>query len=94
MSIFFPAIGLATSAVAIKKITQKQFLSAAEALSEKSRPNLFPPLTELREVTKYIAIQVIKTARSEGLTGKISDEEIEEAVEKVMWFPNYPDYTV
>lgn len=85
----FPAMGLAAATFKIKKITQKQFLVAAKALSEKAAPFLFPPLSRLREVTCHIAEKVGECAMEEGLADHIASDKLRPMLEKKMWFPSY-----
>lgn len=88
----FPAIGLAAAALKSREVTQRQFLVAAAALSEKSAPFLFPPFSRLREVIEHIATSVAKSAIEEGLASPPPGKSVEQAIQEKMWFPSYPTY--
>ncbi len=96
----FPGVGLGIVASQTPKVIEKMFIRAAYVLSEHSPlikdPNsmLFPPLEELRSVSRSIAIEVMKVAQEEGLSPKTTLKEIEKRVDETMWSPNYPTYTV
>lgn len=91
----FPGIGLGIIACRSKKVTDRMFFIAAETLSNQApilhQPNgsLFPPFENLREVSRKIACAVVAIAQEEGLSPKTSSKQIEEMVDKTMWFPNY-----
>jgi len=87
----FPAIGLAQAALKIKKITNKQFIVAGEALSKRAPPFLFPPLSRLREVIREIAIEVAQVAIEEGVA-ETPTINLEQQIDNTMWFPAYPEY--
>lgn len=95
----FPGVGLGVIASGSKKVSDKMFLTAAQKLSEYSpmatdpKKALFPPLTELREVTREIAIAVALAAQEEGLADKIPLEELEKRVDANKWLPEYKTYT-
>jgi malate dehydrogenase (oxaloacetate-decarboxylating) len=94
----FPGMGLGLIAVKAKLVTDKMFMAAAKALAAaspaKSDPeaNLLPPLHTIRDVSYQVAFAVAKEAVNAGLANKLSDQEIETAVRKKMWFPEYLPY--
>ena len=74
------------------------FLAAAKALAElspakmdKAAP-LLPPLNDMLQVSRHIALAVAKQARAEGLTEDLSDEAIAAAIEAKIWRPEYKNY--
>lgn len=91
----FPGIGLGVIACKAKKVSDRMFFAAAEILSSQapilhqSHGSLFPAFEELRAVSRKIACAVVSIAQEEGLTPKSSPQEIEELVDKTMWFPSY-----
>lgn len=97
-SYIFPGMGLGVLASGARRVNDEMFLAAAKTLAElapaRTDPNgpLLPPLTEIRTVSKAIAVAVARTAVSLGLAPE-SPEAIHEAVERRMWFPAYRPLT-
>ena len=52
---------------------------------------LYPAQSDLREVSRAIAIGVVGEARACGL-GRGCDDEIQQAVDAAMWWPDYEEY--
>ena len=50
---------------------------------------LYPPIAGLRTVARAIAVAVVREARDSGHGRAYSDEEIEAAVDRAMWWPDY-----
>lgn len=89
----FPGIGLGVIAAKISKITDEMFIQAAHVLSKHSHfPDLFPPLTLLREISREIALAVIAVAEDQELITPMTSEEREKLVDQTIWFPSYPNY--
>ena len=97
-SYIFPGVGLATLAVQSRRVSDGMFLAAAKALAElspaktdKAAP-LLPPLNDMLQVSRHIALAVATQARAEGLTDNLSDEAIAAAIEAKIWTPEYRNY--
>lgn len=94
----FPGIGLGAIVAEARTLTDRMFLTAAKVLADwGSRPGssegtLYPPLRRLRDVSRSIAIAVAKEAAASGVGRSMSDREIEDAVERQMWWPDYLPY--
>lgn len=94
-SYVFPAIGLAVLAVKARRVTEGMFMAAAFALRDASpalgncQQPLLPPLTEIRQVTRGIAIAVSRAAQKDGAADKISSDELEARIDACMWEPSY-----
>ena len=57
------------------------------------KPNvLLPPLTSLARLSREIAFAVAKVAQAEGLAIERSDEELQDAIERNFWVPQYREY--
>jgi malate dehydrogenase (oxaloacetate-decarboxylating) len=88
----FPGVGLGVVACGAKEVTEKMFYKAAEILSLRSpmlknpTGSLFPPLEELRTISREIAMGVIEVAQKEGLAPKGSPASL---VDATMWSPAY-----
>ncbi len=94
----FPGMGLGIIAVKAKRVSDTMFMEAAKALAAaspaKNSPdaNLLPPLTQIRDVSKKVAIAVALQAVSEGLAKPMSEEAVITAIEETIWMPNYLPY--
>ncbi len=94
----FPGVGLGAIVSEAHEITEPMFLVAARTLSETVGPErlatgaLYPHQSELRAVSRKIAIAVVREARDRGVGRAFRDEEIAPAVDAAMWFPEYVPY--
>ena len=92
-SYIFPGLGLGIISIKANKVEDTMLVAAAKALSDcspcKNDPlgNLFPPLKDIREISYEIALAVAASA-DPSLTKK----EIEQAIKKKMWTPEYIPY--
>jgi malate dehydrogenase (oxaloacetate-decarboxylating) len=95
----FPGVGLGAIVARAREVTDRMFLVAAEALANMLTAErldegaLYPPLAQLRRISRQIAIAVAREARDEGVAHIASDEEIEAAVDRSMWKPEYAYYS-
>jgi malic enzyme len=93
----FPGIGLGVLVSRARRVSDSMFTIAAEVLASclsseaLTSGTLFPPLAELRNVSKKIAEGVVRIAREEGIGDPIPDVDIPRAVEREMWEPEYPE---
>jgi malic enzyme len=91
----FPGLGLGAIVANTREVTDDMFLVAAHELAdlvstERLRTGaLYPPVAGLRAVARAIAIAVARTARDDGRGLALSDPEIEAAVDRTMWWPDY-----
>ena len=92
----FPGVGLGCLVAEVNEVTDSMFTIAAEAVAnavkeeELSAGTLFPRLTELRSITRAIAVAVVREANQLGFGKPIEDKDIEQAVSAMMWEPEYP----
>ncbi|MCB1115307.1 MAG: oxaloacetate-decarboxylating malate dehydrogenase, partial [Chlamydiia bacterium] len=90
----FPGVGLGVIASKATRVTDKMFLKAADVLSRYAPilnnpyASLFPRLTELRAISRDVAIAVAKEAIEAGMCTN-PPQDIEKAVDEAMWQPNY-----
>lgn len=95
----FPGVGLGVIAAQARRVTDAMFVAAARALSELSPARrdpsqpLLPPLSEVRDVAKHIAVAVALQAQRDGLAGaRLSHDELLRRIEATMWTPDYLPY--
>jgi malic enzyme len=91
----FPGVGLGAIIAGAHEVTDAMFAVAAgtlAALVPEERLHvgaLYPSLSELRAVSRSIAVAVAREARESGVGRLLSDEAITAAVEAAMWNPSY-----
>ena len=97
-SFIFPGVGLGVIASKAHRVTDQMMYAAANALAnyvnarnDPLKP-LYPPLNEVRDVSRQVAISVAKEAVKAGLADPMSDDEIEARVNHCMWEPHYSHY--
>jgi malate dehydrogenase (oxaloacetate-decarboxylating) len=93
-SYIFPGVGLGVRAVESRRVSDAMMMAAAHALAasvdaRKPGDSLLPPLSDIRKVSRRIAIAVGATAVRDGLADPMSPAEIEAAVDATMWQPEY-----
>jgi malic enzyme len=94
----FPGIGLGAVVAEAREVTDEMFLCAAEALasvvsSERlEQGSLYPNQSELRVASRAVAIEVARAARDGGVGRNLCDDEVESAVDAMMWEPCYLRY--
>ena len=91
----FPGIGLGAIACQAKHINDAMFLAAADALAHQvSQANLdagtlYPPLSDIREVSLNIAVAVAEKAYETGLAGLKRPADLKAHIESLMYQPDY-----
>lgn len=97
-SFIFPGVGLGVLATGASKITDEMFMASARALAKQSPAlndpdaGLLPPVTDLREVAKVVALDVAKHAQKEGLAPETDEQTMKERIAALMWAPYYREY--
>ncbi|HAX82452.1 MAG TPA: NAD-dependent malic enzyme [Actinobacteria bacterium] len=92
----FPGIGMGAIVSRASKVTDAMFAAAAETLAslvseEDLRGGaLYPPIEQLRPISRAIASAVARAARDEGVGELIGDAAIEAALDAQMWDLEYP----
>jgi len=92
----FPGLGLGATLCMSKRVTDKMLYVSAEALAnfvtdeDLAQGKVFPSLTKIRDVSKAVAVAVIKQAIVEGLA-EASDipDDLDGFVENKMYYPDY-----
>jgi malic enzyme len=94
----FPGVGLGALVAEAREVTDEAFLVAAEELAVSVSPGrlqagaIYPPISELRQIARHIAVAVARRLRDTGYGRQFRDEEIEPAVDRAMWAPEYLPY--
>jgi malate dehydrogenase (oxaloacetate-decarboxylating) len=93
----FPGIGLGAIVSRATEITDRMFAVAASTLAglvsagRLAQGALYPPLADLRAVSRAIAIAVATEARASGVAGMDDGARMEDAVDAHMWRPVYQE---
>jgi malic enzyme len=95
----FPGMGLGAIVAETPEVTDDMFLVAAHELSRLVSAGdrlqmgaLYPPIGGLRAVARAIAVAVVGEARDSGHGRAYSDADIESAVDRAIWWPDYIPY--
>jgi len=94
-SYVFPGLGLGVIASGARRVTDEMFLAAARVLSDcgpaQSGPDvpLLPPLENIREVSRRVALAVGIEAQRQGLARQTSLQDWEQTLEARRWEPRY-----
>ena len=92
----FPGVGLGAIVSEATEVTDSMFAAAAHALAEQvdsptlAAGMLYPPLTELRSISRSIAAAVAREARDSGVGTEATDAEIDERLDHEIWNLDYP----
>ncbi len=93
----FPGVGLATIASRATEVTDRMFGVAATTLADLVSADrlkegaLYPQISELRQISRAIAIAVAREALASGASPLEPDHDMEAAVDAAMWMPAYQD---
>jgi malate dehydrogenase (oxaloacetate-decarboxylating) len=91
----FPGIGLGVLVSEAREVTDAMFAAAARVLADEvdaeslRSGSLFPPIRDIRRVTRRIAQAVVWEARDSGVGRAIADTDIPGTVKAAMWDPAY-----
>jgi malate dehydrogenase (oxaloacetate-decarboxylating) len=94
-ALVFPGIGLGVLVAEAGEVTDSLFAKAAQALADEVRKedlaagSLFPPVRDLRRITRRVAEAVVREARDSGIGRRFADGEIAAALAATMWEPVY-----
>jgi malate dehydrogenase (oxaloacetate-decarboxylating) len=94
----FPGLGLGAIAAEARSITDRMFLGAARTLADAvtdarlAAGAIYPPVADLRAVTRAIATGVAREAVAAGIAGIGPDDDVDAVVDAAMWWPAYVPY--
>jgi malate dehydrogenase (oxaloacetate-decarboxylating) len=95
-SYVFPGVGLGILASGARRVTDGMFMAASRALAETApawtdpEGALLPPLTQIRDVSRQIAVAVGEAAQRDGVADRVTRDILESRVAANMWEPIYP----
>jgi len=94
----FPGLGLGAIAAESRMISERMFLLAARALADAvtdarlAGGAIYPPVGDLRAVSRTIAMVVAREAIDAGLAGIDPATDVASLVDAAMWWPAYVPY--
>jgi len=94
----FPGIGLGAIAIKAKHLSDDMLWAATDALSQCSPTNhdpkapLLPKLSETKSISRHVAFAVALQARKEGLAEIDPQLDLNQAINRVTWEPQYYPY--
>lgn len=94
----FPGVGLGAILAETRDIPDVFFAIAAKTVAECVSQerlevgSLYPDQGMLREVSRRIAVSVIKAARDLKIGRSLPDDQIDQFVRDSMWYPEYAEY--
>jgi len=94
----FPGVGLGIVASGATRVTDKMFLAAAHALADMmeyknlEKGALYPALSEIRNVSKRIALAVALEVYNSDLASQPRPENLEQHIKEIMYSPHYESY--
>ncbi len=94
----FPGVGLGVVAVRASRVTDAMFMAAARTLAacvteaDLAQGSLYPPLTQVRDVSAQIAVAVAEIAVREGLTDAEPGEDLHATISAQVYDPSYSPY--
>ncbi|MEJ2210382.1 MAG: NAD-dependent malic enzyme [Anaerolineae bacterium] len=94
----FPGVGLGAIACGTRLVTDEMFFASAKALAEQvseadlEQGLIYPPLTDIREVSTAIAVAVAEVAYERGLTSQPRPDDLRAYIEAQMYVPEYKSY--
>ena len=91
----FPALGMAIFATEAKRVTDKMLLVASEAVADQIKNEdfekglIYPPIKNIREVSKNVAIKVAEEIFRSGLARVKKPKNLEKFIRSKMYEPLY-----
>ena len=95
----FPGVGLGLLASRAGRVTTEMFVAAALALSEASpalkdpSAPLYPPLEDVRNISRDVAFAVAREAQRSGLAEPTTTIELKRRIEETIWSPEHTTLT-
>jgi malate dehydrogenase (oxaloacetate-decarboxylating)(NADP+) len=97
-SYIFPGVGMGAIVSRTRRVTEEMFLVAARTLAgqvtaeDLAQGSLYPPLSDIREVSAHIAAAVAEVAYARGLATTPRPADLLAHVKSAMYVPSYATY--
>lgn len=97
-SYIFPGVGLGVVSCKARRVTDEMFLAAADTLAgmvsqaDLDQGSLYPPLSQMRQVSAAIATRVAEVIFQRGLAGVPQPADLGAFIRGAMYEPSYPSY--
>jgi malate dehydrogenase (oxaloacetate-decarboxylating)(NADP+) len=94
----FPGVGLGVVVSRASLVTDEMFTTAAETLanmvsdSDLEKGRLYPPLTDIREISRNIAVKVAEVAFDKNIARVDRPKNLIQTIEAMMFSSKYPVY--
>ena len=94
----FPGVGLGVLASEATRVTDEMFLEAARALADQvsasdlEQGRVYPPLSQIRDVSCQVAARVAEVAYAAGLARRERPDDVLADIRERMFEPDYPSY--
>ena len=94
----FPGLGLGAIVSEARTMTDELFLVAARTLADQvstarlASGALYPPVEDLRPVSRAVGLAVAEAAVAAGLAGIAPETDVAAAIDAAMWWPDYVPY--
>jgi malic enzyme len=94
----FPGLGLGAIVAEARAVSDEMFLIAARTVADAVTPErfeagaIYPPVADLRSVSRSIALAVAAEAVETGVAGVEAGYDLVAAVDGAMWWPAYVPY--
>ena len=67
-------------------------LADCSPLLKNAEADLLPPIADIQNVSRVIALKVAQAAIADGVAVPLTDEQIQSNIEKEFWQPEYRTY--
>ena len=94
----FPGMGLGALVGQAQKVSDAMFLAASRALSDMVTPELrergllLPEMSDVRKVSRTVALAVAMEARDSGFGRQMDDADLDAHIARAQWDPHYYPY--
>jgi malate dehydrogenase (oxaloacetate-decarboxylating)(NADP+) len=94
----FPGVGLGVTTCGSRLVTDEMFLAAAHALANQvsqadlDQGSVYPRLNRIREVSTFVAMAVVETARRQNLATRDIPDDLHSHIRAAMFEPEYASY--
>ncbi|SCC19865.1 malate dehydrogenase (oxaloacetate-decarboxylating) [Kosakonia oryzendophytica] len=94
----FPGLGLGVLASKARRVTEAMLVTASKTLAAHSplatteKGGLLPPVEMIESVSRAIALEVARVAQQEGVAPAMSEDALQQSLDKTWWNATYSAY--